>query len=408
MSFEKLYTVDDVAEITCLSSRTIRTYLKDGSLKGHKIGGQWRFTMQNINDLLDSNGRKNDAFSHGNQFLADFISGVNTDITGELQVCAIADYYCSRVEDTTSINREFAEIQSGLIDSEPEAKYFYFYETNEQKARYIFFGTPNAISLYMKRLNHLYEQLQRARKQFDGRSDNYLSGRPDYPQEFFHYLYHDFGIKPTDIIADIGSGIGAMSKHFLERNNVVYCIEPNQEMKALSDRLLSHHKKYISLLKTAENTSLKTDSVDYIICGNSFNAFDKTLAIPEFNRILKKGGKVIITHYYPDIDLNSEDMSLWDEFKSKTVQENDRLLGKEFIEGTAISKVFYHTYHQDFYHYLSGCLSSAIAPKPEDERYEYLVNQLKRDFDKRSVNDMIECKFRLLCLIGNVYDLIRI
>lgn len=49
---EKLYTVADVAEITGLTSRTIRNYLKDGTLRGQKIGVQWRFTEEEIKKLF--------------------------------------------------------------------------------------------------------------------------------------------------------------------------------------------------------------------------------------------------------------------------------------------------------------------------------------------------------------------
>lgn len=51
--FDKMYTVDEVAELASVTSRTIRNYLKDGRLKGRKIGGQWRFTEQNVQDLLN-------------------------------------------------------------------------------------------------------------------------------------------------------------------------------------------------------------------------------------------------------------------------------------------------------------------------------------------------------------------
>jgi len=408
MGFEKLYTVDDVAEYAGLTSRTIRNYLKDGILKGRKVGAQWRFTMEDINGLLERNSTKNENRIHSQQFLTDFIAGVNTDITSELQICAVADYYCKRIEDAALLNNAFLEIQKTVAETEPEAKYFYYYEARERKARYTFFGMPDTISLYTNRLNILYEELQHSKKIFSGRSENFLTGRPDYPKAFFDYLYDEIGIKTTDVIADIGSGIGMMSKHFLERGNTVYCIEPNQEMKALADQLLSHHKGYISLLKTAENTSLKTDSVDYIVCGNAYGSFDKAQVDMEFSRILKIGGKLIITHYYPDINPDSDDMSLWDEFKNTEVLERDKQLGNEFFEGTAINKTFHHTYYQDFFHFLSGCLSSAIAPKAGDERYEYFVNQVKRFFDKKSANDVMECKFKLLCLIGDVTNLKKI
>lgn len=54
MGFEKLYTAEDVAEITGLTLRTIRNYIKDGRLTGRRIGVQWRFTEADIQALFDS------------------------------------------------------------------------------------------------------------------------------------------------------------------------------------------------------------------------------------------------------------------------------------------------------------------------------------------------------------------
>ena len=51
---EKLFTVEDIATMTSLTSRTIRNYLKDGILKGRKIGGQWRFTEEEIKNFMDN------------------------------------------------------------------------------------------------------------------------------------------------------------------------------------------------------------------------------------------------------------------------------------------------------------------------------------------------------------------
>lgn len=49
---EKLYTVADVASVTGLTSRTIRNYLKDGTLTGAKVGVQWRFTEEEVRRLF--------------------------------------------------------------------------------------------------------------------------------------------------------------------------------------------------------------------------------------------------------------------------------------------------------------------------------------------------------------------
>lgn len=49
---EKLYTVEEVAELASVTGRTIRNYLKSGRLVGRKIGGQWRFPESEVQRLL--------------------------------------------------------------------------------------------------------------------------------------------------------------------------------------------------------------------------------------------------------------------------------------------------------------------------------------------------------------------
>ena len=51
MEPEKLFTINDVAALTSLTTRTIRNHLKDGSINGLKVGGQWRFRMSDIEDF---------------------------------------------------------------------------------------------------------------------------------------------------------------------------------------------------------------------------------------------------------------------------------------------------------------------------------------------------------------------
>lgn len=49
---EKLYTVEEVAELASVTGRTIRNYQKSGRLTGRKIGGQWRFSEDEVQRLL--------------------------------------------------------------------------------------------------------------------------------------------------------------------------------------------------------------------------------------------------------------------------------------------------------------------------------------------------------------------
>lgn len=49
------WTVEDLARELQVTTRTIRNYLKSGELSGTKVGGQWRFTVNDIRKLTGAN-----------------------------------------------------------------------------------------------------------------------------------------------------------------------------------------------------------------------------------------------------------------------------------------------------------------------------------------------------------------
>jgi excisionase family DNA binding protein len=409
MNLEQLYTVDDVAKFTNLTTRTIRNYLKEGTLKGKKIGGQWRFTMQNITELLNDSNAKIEMIDTYEQYLMDFVNGINTDISGEIQICTIADYYCPVTELASQLSQSFSDFISTYTDDTNFAKYNYYYNEREQKARYIFFGTPDYIIKTMEILQNVWEQLNVNQDCFSAKAENYEKGRPEYPTEFAAYLYNDLGMTKNDIIADIGSGTGKMSKLFLEKGNKVFCVEPNRDMRSLSDKLLNHYKYYVSVAKPAEDTGLKSNSIDYIVCGNAYDYFDRHLAKPEFKRILKKGGKVIVTYYG---QYNVQHSNELEELNSKYALKNTSAIPQKnrdfsdiFQKDKYIEKIFEHTFYESYDDFFAGCMSYSGAPKPNDENYNLYCDGLKNIFDNFKTNDKIKCIFRLKCLVGNVDDL---
>ena len=48
----KLFSVDEVAEMLKSTKPTIRTYFRDGIIKGQKITGKWYITEDNLKKYL--------------------------------------------------------------------------------------------------------------------------------------------------------------------------------------------------------------------------------------------------------------------------------------------------------------------------------------------------------------------
>jgi excisionase family DNA binding protein len=142
--FERLYTVADIARMTGFTSRTIRNYLKDGSLQGRKIGGQWRFTMENIKQLFSNSIFSGDMSRKNRQRILNFLSGAHTEIQGKIQVCSIVDCYCESPKEGQQIYEKLVTVINAKVDDAP-AKFDYEFNGKDKKARFTLFGNPDYI-----------------------------------------------------------------------------------------------------------------------------------------------------------------------------------------------------------------------------------------------------------------------
>ena len=147
---EKFYTVDEVAKITMFTTRTIRNYLKDGSLKGRKIGGQWRFTQEDLEQFWEQGKVTEKIISDSKQDVLDFVEGVLPEYTGSVQSCLIVDIY-QPIDAITEIKEKLMlQMDTGSGDF----KRFYFsYDENDNKARFTLFGPPKHLTAALKIIN---------------------------------------------------------------------------------------------------------------------------------------------------------------------------------------------------------------------------------------------------------------
>ena len=49
----KLYTLKQISELLKVTQRTLLTYLKEGKLKGQKIGGKWIISEENLHKFIN-------------------------------------------------------------------------------------------------------------------------------------------------------------------------------------------------------------------------------------------------------------------------------------------------------------------------------------------------------------------
>ena len=96
MTLEKFYSVEEVAEMTAVTTRTIRNYLRKGILTGTKIGGQWRFRQEDIMHMFNQENSVSDFRENSSRIVRDFLDEQYTPFSESVSVCTVADVACSK------------------------------------------------------------------------------------------------------------------------------------------------------------------------------------------------------------------------------------------------------------------------------------------------------------------------
>ena len=129
-------------------------------------------------------------------------------------------------------------------------------------------------------------------ERFSDRVADYVRTRPDYPRRVLDLLRTTYGLRPEHVIADLGSGTGILTRHFLDHGNVVHAVEPNQAMAEAAEASFSHEPRFQgrfhSVRGRAEATGLPAHFVDGIVAGQAFHWFDPDAARTESLRILRE------------------------------------------------------------------------------------------------------------------------
>ncbi len=131
-------------------------------------------------------------------------------------------------------------------------------------------------------------------QRFSSRVEAYARYRPSYPRETLSLLERECGLTAASRIADIGSGTGLLARLFLDFGCEVTGVEPNPEMRAAGERMLSGEPRFQSVEGRAEATTLPDSSVDFVTAGQAFHWFEPASARAEFQRILKPAGWVVL------------------------------------------------------------------------------------------------------------------
>ncbi len=232
---------------------------------------------------------------------------------------------------------------------------------------------------------------------FSNRVENYVKYRPGYPQEVLDLFRDEMNLRENSVVADIGSGTGISARLFLENGNKVFGVEPNALMRKAAEDFLHGFPKFKSIDGTSENTHLPDNSVDFIIAAQAFHWFDKERTRPEFKRILRESGFVVLIWNERQLD-SSLFLREYEELLKKFGTDYEKVRHdkidkeslKDFFQSDFCSKSYLNVQVLDFEGLKGRMLSSSYMPSETDSLFEPMVIELWRLFEKYAEKGKIQ------------------
>jgi len=246
---------------------------------------------------------------------------------------------------------------------------------------------------------------------FTNKAENYNKYRLNYSLEILNHLY-DYNFSRNSIIADIGSGTGKLTRIFLENGNIVYAVEPNENMRNMAVNTLNEFNNFININGSAEVTTLQDKSIDFIVVGQAFHWFDTQKSLEEFKRIIKNNG--VLTLIWYNRKTNSSFMHDYEDFlknnfpnynekKHRDISGNisDKKIMKHFIKDC--KKVNFENIRElDSNELFGGFLSASYSPKNDTNEYFESKIFLEKLFNKYNINNKVTFEYETIMYIGRI------
>ncbi len=222
---------------------------------------------------------------------------------------------------------------------------------------------------------------------FNDRTEDYVRYRPTYPPDAFRAILDGLGPPSHLIAADIGAGTGISARLLAGHGVRVVAVEPGEAMRRSADP----HANVAWLAGLAEATGLRSESVDLILCAQSFHWFRPVQTLREFARILKPRGRLAImwnrrsTIDELTVGYREAIFAAGGEVAAERMSFEADVIAESGLFATADRMTFPHLQRLDLEGLIGRARSTSYAPKSGAAGEELL--RLLRDLHERHADD---------------------
>jgi SAM-dependent methyltransferase len=244
---------------------------------------------------------------------------------------------------------------------------------------------------------------------FSDRVENYVRYRPEYPGEVLELLRAECGLRPSHIVADIASGTGVFTRLLLKNGNSVFAIEPNTEMREMGVHQLEPYSRLVSVAGTAEETTLRSGSVDFVTAAQAAHWFDLPRARAEFARILRPQGWCVLiwnerrTAATPFLrEYEQLLLTYGTDYKEVRHERTTAMIHKFFAPARCEERGFSLRQQFDYEGTAGRLLSSSYAPLQGHPSHAPMMQELQRIFRAHAKDDKVEFEYNTRVFYGHL------
>jgi ubiquinone/menaquinone biosynthesis C-methylase UbiE len=250
-------------------------------------------------------------------------------------------------------------------------------------------------------------------ERFTGKTAEYAQYRERYDPEIILPLLQEWcGLTPEWTVADVGAGTGMVGDVFRTSGNRVIAVEPNTEMRAACTALHAADASFTVVDGSAERTGLGDASLEMVAVGRALHWFNVEEAIPEFRRILKPAGWVVILASGRTEDGREENVAYKDLMQASTGRDSTRdpllavygqmktwFAGGQFRHAEAAGEM-----KLDWDGVRGLTLSLSHAPMPGSEGFSDFERELRRYFDRFQQNGLVTLTTKTWVSVGQFVE----
>lgn len=132
----KLYSINDLSKILDLHPKTILRFIHEEKIMARKIGRTWRISEDNLKAFChcELSGKQNPELSPKYDTLKD-----------RIRISAVIEIIEQNSEEASRISNSIIAMLNSERDSDGKSRFDFLYYPEIEKAKYIFYGSPQFI-----------------------------------------------------------------------------------------------------------------------------------------------------------------------------------------------------------------------------------------------------------------------